>query len=51
MGKVVGIDLGIINFVVFVMEGGKLIVIVNLEGMWIILFVVGFIKEGEWIVG
>lgn len=51
MGKVVGIDFGIINLVVVVMEGGKFIVIVNVEGMCIIFFVVGFNKEGELVVG
>lgn len=30
--KVVGIDLGIINLVVVVMEGGKFIIVMNVEG-------------------
>ena len=51
MGKVVGIDLGTTNSVVSVMEGGKPIVIANLEGMRTTPSVVGFTKEGERIVG
>lgn len=47
MVKVVGIDLGIINFCVVVMEGGKLIVIVNVEGFCIIFFVVVYGKKEE----
>lgn len=51
MGKVVGIDFGIINFCVVVMEGGKFIVIVNVEGFCMILLVVGYVKNGDCLVG
>lgn len=44
--KIIGIDFGIINFVVVVMEGNELKIIINLEGGWIMLFVV-FFKNGE----
>lgn len=46
MSKIIGIDLGIINFVVVVLEGGEVKIIFNLEGVCIIFFVVGF-KNGE----
>lgn len=49
--KVVGIDLGIINFVVVVMEGGKFIIVINVEGVCIILFVVVYGKNGDRFVG
>lgn len=45
MSKIIGIDLGIINFCVVVMEGGELKVILNLEGNCIIFFVVVFKNE------
>ena len=51
MGKVVGIDLGTTNSVVAVMEGGKTIVIPNVEGSRTTPSVVGFSKEGERLVG
>ncbi len=51
MGKVVGIDLGTTNSVVAVMEGGKPVVIANVEGMRTTPSVVAFSKEGEQLVG
>ncbi len=51
MGKVVGIDLGTTNSVVSVMEGGKPVVIANVEGMRTTPSVVAFSKEGERLVG
>lgn len=51
MGKVVGIDFGIMNSCVFVMEGGKFIVIVNVEGFCIMFFVVVYIKNQDQLVG
>lgn len=46
MSKIIGIDLGIINFCVVVLEGGELKVILNSEGNCIMLLVVVF-KNGE----
>jgi molecular chaperone DnaK len=51
MGKIVGIDLGTTNSVVAVMEGGKPVVIANVEGSRITPSVVGFGKEGERLIG
>ena len=51
MGKVVGIDLGTTNSVVSVIEGGKPVVIANMEGMRTTPSVVAFSKEGERLVG
>lgn len=51
MGKVIGIDLGIINSCVVVLEGGKVIVIYNLEGGCIIFSIVGFGKRNECLIG
>jgi molecular chaperone DnaK len=51
MGKVVGIDLGTTNSVVAVMEGGKPVVIANVEGTRITPSVVAFTKDGERLVG
>src|SRR5580658_1273772 len=51
MGKSVGIDLGTTNSVVSVMEGGKPIVISNVEGGRTTPSVVAFTKSGERLVG
>ena len=51
MGKIIGIDLGTTNSCVAVMEGGKATVIANAEGMRTTPSVVGFIKNGERVVG
>lgn len=51
MGKIIGIDFGIINFCVVVMEGNEFVVIVNLEGKCIMFFVVVFVEGGECKVG
>ncbi|MEB3293515.1 MAG: molecular chaperone DnaK [Synechococcales bacterium] len=51
MGRVVGIDLGTTNSVVAVMEGGKPVVIANVEGMRTTPSVVGISKDGERLVG
>ena len=51
MGKIVGIDLGTTNSCVAVMEGGKATVIANAEGMRTTPSVVGFIKNGERVIG
>jgi molecular chaperone DnaK len=51
MGKVVGIDLGTTNSVVATIEGGKPIVIANVEGMRTTPSVVAFTKEEEKLVG
>lgn len=50
-GVVCGIDFGIINFCVVVMEGKIFKVLENVEGLRIIFFVVVFIFEGERLVG
>jgi molecular chaperone DnaK (HSP70) len=47
MSKVIGIDLGITNSVVAVMEGGDPIVIANQEGSRVTPSVVAFTKEGR----
>lgn len=47
----IGIDLGIINLCVVVMEGKIFKVLENFEGLRIIFFVVAFIKDGERLVG
>lgn len=51
MGKVIGIDLGIINSCVVVLEGGKVVVIFNLEGGCMIFSIVGFSKGNECLIG
>lgn len=47
MGKIIGIDLGIMNFCVVVMEGNEFVVIFNDEGRRIMFFVVVFMDNGE----
>lgn len=47
---IIGIDLGIINLVVLIVDNGLLVVLENLNGKRIILLVVSF-KDGEIIVG
>ena len=51
MGKVIGIDLGITNSCVAVLEGGEPTVITNAEGNRTTPSVVGFAKNGERLVG
>lgn len=51
MGKIIGIDLGIINFCVVVMEGDKFKVIENSEGDCIIFFIIVYNEDGEILVG
>ena len=51
MGKIIGIDLGTTNSCVAVMEGGKPVVITNSEGQRTTPSVVGFLKNGERVVG
>lgn len=48
---VIGIDFGIINFLVVVMEKGKFIIIFNLLGNYIIFLVVWILENGNYIVG
>lgn len=50
MVKIIGIDLGIINFCVVVFEGDKVKVIDNVEGICIILLIIVY-KDGEILVG
>lgn len=40
MGRIIGIDLGIINFCVVVLDGDKVCVIENVEGDCIILLII-----------
>jgi len=49
--KVIGIDLGTTNSVVAIMEGGQPTVIPNQEGSRITPSVVGFMEDGEKLVG
>ena len=51
MAKVIGIDLGTTNSVVAVMEGREPMVITNEEGSRLTPSVVGYLKNGERVVG
>lgn len=51
MGKIIGIDLGTTNSCVAVMEGGKPVVVTNVEGNRTTPSVLAFTKNGERIVG
>lgn len=51
MGKIIGIDLGTTNSCVSVMVGGEPVVIQNSEGMRTTPSVIGFLKNGERVVG
>ena len=51
MGKIIGIDLGTTNSVVTIMEGNEPKVITNEEGARTTPSVVGYVKDGEIIVG
>ncbi len=51
MAKVIGIDLGTTNSVVAVMEGREPVVITNEEGSRITPSIVGYLKNGERVVG
>ena len=51
MSKVIGIDFGTSNSVVSVIANGKPVVIPNSEGNRLTPSVVGFTKDGQWLVG
>ena len=51
MGKIIGIDLGTTNSCVAIMEGKNTKVIENSEGRRTTPSIVGFLKDGEKIVG
>jgi len=51
MGKIIGIDLGTTNSCVAVMEGGEPVVIASKEGTRTTPSVVGFVENGERLIG
>lgn len=51
MGKIIGIDLGIINFCVAIMDGIIFRVLENVEGDRITFFIIVYIQDGEILVG
>ena len=51
MGKIIGIDLGTTNSCVSVMEGGEAVVIANQEGLRTTPSVVGFVENGDRLIG
>lgn len=51
MGKIIGIDLGIINFCVVIMDGIIFCVLENAEGDCIMFFIIVYIQDGEILVG
>jgi len=51
MGKIIGIDLGTTNSVVSIMEAGDPVVITNPEGGRTTPSIVGFLEDGERVVG
>jgi len=51
MGKIIGIDLGTTNSCVSVMEGGEAVVIANQEGGRTTPSVVGFLENGDRLIG
>ncbi len=51
MGKIIGIDLGTTNSCVSVMEGGEPVVIASKEGTRTTPSVVGFVENGERLIG
>lgn len=51
MGRIIGIDLGIMNLCVVVLDGDKFCVIENVEGDCIIFLIIVYINDGEILVG
>lgn len=51
MGKIIGIDLGITNFCVVIMDGIIFCVLENVEGDCIMFFIIVYIQDGEILVG
>lgn len=52
MGKIFGIDFGMMNSCVVVVEGLLMLcVFVNCEGSWMMVFIVVFVEDGDWFVG